>query len=156
MAKGSRNMKVTQTVVLMALLCMCVVVAEGSDEVALPGVWTSCFYEETPIDQDSVFGWIYDSINGWQYYAKAYTNDQFFPPYYNVLRWGHSSLQQPRVQIDTCCWYTFYAKRLMGGQWHYSDWSTPAYYLHPTTSISRQLDLSRTTSPGNPNWGDPN
>jgi hypothetical protein len=131
---------------LMCCMLCAVAVADGPT-----GIFTYVTYSGSPQDTSDIECWYKTyAMEDWAYHSTHSTTEQNNSPYYNYLRWAHSSQSQPRIPIATGAWYTFMAKSYVGGGWKYSEWSSGVNYPTATTWGTRTLALTRTTDPGDP------
>ncbi|MFO7637845.1 MAG: hypothetical protein R6X14_00850 [bacterium] len=139
---------------LMSAIGVCVLLCAvaGASDMGTAGIYTDVQYNGNPENQSYITCWRKQAHwASWEeYYDYQYTGDQSWPPDHNRLRWGASSLSDPKIVIETGYYYTFKAKKYIGGQWRYSNWSTPVNYSSATVYASRVLELSLTSDPGDP------
>jgi hypothetical protein len=130
----------------LGLLC-----AVATAQLSPSGINTYTEYNGEPAPECSVECWKSQPQDlYWTRHSAHNTDEQHWPPHYNRLRWAHSSQSDPKVVIDTGYYYTFKAKKYIGGQWRYSEWSVAVNYHSPTVYANRVLELSLTSDPGDP------
>jgi hypothetical protein len=130
----------------LGLLC-----AVATAQLSPSGINTYTEYNGEPAPECSVECWKSQPQDfNWSYHSTHNTDEQHWPPDSNRLRWAHPSQGQPCIPIDTGYYYTFKAKKYIGGQWRYSEWSVAVNYHSPTVYANRVLELSLTSDPGDP------
>ncbi|UCG43218.1 MAG: hypothetical protein JSU73_00975 [candidate division WOR-3 bacterium] len=143
-------MSKAMTAVILACGLLCALAR--ADELPQPtGINTYTTHDGSPAPECSVVCWRTQvPYAGWNYHSTHNTNEQWWPEYHNRLRWGASSLGEPKIVIDTLWYHTFMGKKYIDGLWWYSEWSLGVYYGSANQYTYRELDLSLTEYPGDP------
>jgi hypothetical protein len=147
--KWTKEERVATRIPLFLAIILVGILAVPAAHAVDTGIFTVCWHNNAENWYDSVFCWRTATQNGtWTYYKKGWTGDQ---NYGYALRWGASSLGDPKIVIDTNYYYIFSGKSVIGGTTYYSGWSSAVHYVHPGDNASVRLDIDNTYSPGNPN-----
>ena len=137
--------KLLTVTIALCLLCA-VAVADGPT-----GIFTYVTYSGSPQSSSTIECWYKTyPMENWAYHSTHSTTEQSWPPNHNCLRWAHKFQGTPKINIVTSAWYTFMARKYVGGQWRYSEWSSGVNYATAETWDTRTLNLTRTTDPGDP------
>jgi len=134
------------------LLCLCIlliplmVVKAQEDAPEGPaGLFVFCLYNCQPADKCTVV--CYNAYSG-KFVNSGYTGpdggNNNYPPYFNKARFRAAELGGPgdSIPYGEYALYGFYAKKLIGSYWMYSDWSRLMKY--PNQYYWDQTDVSLT------------
>jgi hypothetical protein len=117
---------------------------DGEDR--YPGLNLYCYLYGNPADECTVR--CYNAYSG-LFITAGFTNDLNYPPYFNHARFADPILVNPPWAIPSGdnVLYGFYAKKLVGSNWMYSNWSRVLKYPYYWYEDYDYLNLNRYDPP---------